>query len=839
MANKKYTPMIEQYLEIKERYPDTLILFRLGDFYELFFEDAKIASPILDLVLTGKDAGSEERVPMCGVPFHAVESYIEKLVSQDYKVGIVEQLEAAAPNKPLVKRDVVQIFTPGMLIGQGLVDKDYNYLVAINDYNTFYTIAYCDISTGDLAVLNVEHNLETLITELELLNTKEILISDNFNSKDLKLLTNHRKFMISKAKNESLTLNIAPLVLEIKDQHQIDTIIFLVNYLEQNQKRSLDYIKQAKIIYSNQFLRMDYFTRTNLELVRTMRNENKYGSLLWTIDKTKTAMGARLLKQILIRPLIIKEEIIKRQNHVAALIENYLPREKIFKILGEVYDLPRLISRIGYGNANGRDLVQLQKSLKVIPVIKDLLTNTNSLDLKVMANTLNDLATIEKLIFNAINDNPPLTTKEGGLIKPGFNHELDEIRSISISGKQWIANFEKTERQRTGIKNLKVGYNKVFGFYIEITNSYKDLVKPEFNYIRKQTLTNGERYITPELKIYEDQVLNAEDKMIRLEHDLFLKIRNEVKTQTAIIQMNADIIAMLDVYISFAAVSVDNKYVRPIFVDSEVTIKSSRHPIIEKLFKNKEFVANDININITEHLQIITGPNMGGKSTYMRQFALIVILAQIGCYVPSTSAHLKIFDAIYTRIGASDDALLGQSTFMVEMTEVNYALTHASKDSLIILDEIGRGTSTFDGIALAQAIIEHLTLNLKAYTLFSTHYHELTHLSHHLKGIKNLSTAVIEDKDNITFLYKIIEGPANKSYGINVAKLAKLPNSLIERASEILKGFESKDQVVNGIQYVVKEIKVESKIENEVAQIDPATMTPIEALNFLYRLKKK
>ena len=837
MKKTQFTPMMEQYLKIKAQYPDTLILFRLGDFYELFFEDAKTVSKELELVLTGKDAGAEERVPMCGVPHHAVNTYLDRLIKRGYKVGIVEQLEDPALAQGLVKRDIVQVVTPGMLIDVGLQEKDNNYILGVKDNGVFYVVAYCDISTGELGVLNVEHRAAELINEINTFGSHEIVVNPQFDASIFKEICERDRIVISRYHDIEPTLMYANLLENVKDNYQRETLNFLIDYLVGSQKRQLDYLEKAQILQTNQYLRMDGFTRTNLELCRTVRSEDRYGSLLWVLDKTKTAMGGRLLKHFLQRPLASASAIEERQQTVTALIDDFMCREELVKLLNEVYDLPRLIAKISYGNANGRDLLQLGKSLKVLPAIKKLL-HANA-GLQSLENKLDLLSEVVSLIDRAIVNDPPISVKEGGLIKAGYSADLDEIRKLSKGGKEWIANFEKQEKEKTGIKGLKVGYNQVFGFYIDITNSYLDLVKPEYGYIRKQTLTGSERFITQELKEKEDQVLNAEEKMVQLEYEIFQAIRGEIKKYTSAIQKDADVLSYLDVTASFANVSVANHYVKPVFAqDRVIEIKDGRHPVIEEVLKDHEYVPNDVHMDAQHFLQIITGPNMGGKSTYMRQVAAIVVLAQIGCYVPASAATLSVFDAIFTRIGASDDLVSGQSTFMVEMLEVNNALINATSKSLIVFDEIGRGTSTFDGMALAQAIIEYIAINLKAMTFFSTHYHELVHVATALPGITNVSAQVFEENNKVTFLYKIKEGATDRSYGINVARLAHLPDSVLERAKAILAELESQDKVINGIQYVVKEVVKESPVEAKLASVDPLNLTPLEALNLLYDLKK-
>ena len=839
MAKAKYSPMMVQYLEIKKEYPDALVLFRLGDFYELFFDDAKTASRELELVLTGKNAGVDERIPMCGVPHHAVTAYIDKLIKRGYKVAIVEQLEDPKDvKKGVVKRDVVQVITPGTLIDVGLDESKNNYILSIDDQGSFYIIAYCDLSTGEVGVLNIEKDEDLLNNEIDTFEAKEIIVSPKFNQKILDTSRVQRKYTISIHNDVEPTLEYEDVCMNIQDIRQIRCLVRLVDYLVQTQKRSIDYLQKAKVLKTKQYLQMDAYTRFNLELLRTIRSEDRFGSLLWVLDKTKTAMGARLLKTYISRPLADIYSINERLDVVESFVNHFIARKEIATKLNEVYDLPRLIARIGYGNANARDLVQLSKSLKVIPEMKSILNEALDLKLSELSNKLNDLNPIVELIENAIIENPPFSIKEGGMFKEGYNEELDELRKLSKGGKEWINSLEAQERERTGIKTLRIGYNKVFGFYIEVSKGQLNQVKDEYGYIRKQTLVNGERFITQELKEKEDMILHAEDKMFKLEYEIFNAIKFEVKKYTQEIQMLSEIIAEIDVLRSFAEVSVNNNYVRPTFNDAQVlNVVDGRHAVLEKV-TTKAYVPNDIKFNKDSLIQLITGPNMGGKSTYMREVALIVIMSQVGCFVPAKEAKLPVFDRIFTRIGASDDLVSGQSTFMVEMIEANNAIRNATPNSLILFDEIGRGTSTFDGMALAQAIIEYLCLNVKAVTLFSTHYHELTHLEGKIEGLKNQHVAVYEENDKVTFLYKIEEGPANKSYGINVARLAHLPTSLLDRAKDILVELENKKVSGVGSQYLIKEVVKESEVEKKLKEIDPLSMSPMAALNFLYDLKK-
>lgn len=839
MEEKKYSPMVEQYLQIKKNYPDTLILFRLGDFYELFFEDAKIASKVLELVLTGKNAGVEERIPMCGVPYHSVNGYIEILIKNGYKVGIVEQLEdPATVKKGIVKRDVIQIITPGTLMDLGLDEKNNNYIAYVDDYVNFFVLAYCDLSTGELNVVNVEHDISLLINELNSLEIKELVTTEKFKNVYQKDILQKKNIFITISEEESMPLEIFEITSSINDIRQANTISKLVYYLTSTQKRPIEYLKNATVIKTSKYMHLDNNSAINLELTRTMRSDDRYGSLFWLLDKTKTAMGARLLKRYIIKPLYDLDEIEKRLDIVSILANDYLARNDLRSYLDEVYDLERLIAKISYGNANARDLLQLAKSFKVMPQIKEKL---EQLGLHDQASKINCLEEMTSMLDNAIKENPPLSVKEGGMIKDGYDSSLDDLKFASKDGKQYIASLEAKERERTGIKSLKIGFNKVFGYYIEVTNSFLSQIKDEYNYIRKQTTTNAERFITPELKEKEKFILSADDRIVALEYDIFINIRNYVKKLTKKIQDVADIISFIDVVTSFAEVSINNHYVRPTFNNKNIiNVKNGRHPVMEVINRNDNYIPNDVEINDKEHFVIISGPNMGGKSTFMRQVAIASIMAQIGCFVAADEACLPIFDGIYTRIGASDDMISGQSTFMVEMNEVNFALQHASVNSLILFDEVGRGTATFDGMALAQAIIEYICNNIKAITLFSTHYHELTALSDNIEGIVNYHAAVVEENDKVTFLYKMQKGATNKSYGINVARLAHLPEELLLRAKDILQVKEENGNVIVQASQVKNEvIKKEPSYVQEIKQLNPLEMTPLQALSYLFELVKK
>lgn len=834
---EKYSPMMMQYLKIKESNPDVLILFRLGDFYELFFDDAKIASKELQLALTGKNAGVEERVPMCGVPHHAIKSYIAKLINRGYRVGIVEQMEDPATAKGLVERDVVQIITPGAFMD--VSNDDNNYTVAVDETDYCYILAYADLSTGEINVMNVEKDISSLISELDNILTHEIVVKSTFDKEAIATITSKRKILISYEDNDEITLEFEGVLQEVKDLYQMRAIMRLINYFRKTQKRSLDYLQVAHVIKTNKALQIDAYSRLNLELTRTIRSDEKYGSLYWLLDNTKTAMGGRLLKQWISKPSSDINEIIARQDMIQSFIDNFMIRNDVRVMLDEVYDLERLIARISFGNANGRDLLQLKTSLKPLPALKDALSKLNNAHIDDIANKFSNFDDLVDLIEKAISEDAPITIKEGGIFKPGYSPELDEIIALSHGGKKWVAELEEKERERTGIKTLRIGYNRVFGYYIEVSKGQIDQIKDEWGYQRKQTTVNGERYITEELKEKEALILNADERRMRLEYDLFVDIRKKVQDKTQLIQRLANNLAVIDVIVSLAEVSSSNNFIRPKFnFERRINIIEGRHPVIEKVLKEKFYVANDVNLDSNTDVLLITGPNMGGKSTYMRELAIIVVMAQMGCFVPAKEADLMVFDQIFTRIGASDDLVSGQSTFMVEMNETNHALRHATENSLLIFDEIGRGTATFDGMALAQAIIEYITARIHAKTMFSTHYHELTELDKEIPSLKNVHVCVKENDDEITFLYKIKEGTMNKSYGINVARLAKLPNELLSRAKEILHELESKGVPSVG-NVLIQNDPVEEEWIKEVKNLDPLSMSPLEALNYLYELKKK
>lgn len=835
---KKVTPMMRQYLEIKERNEDVIIFFRLGDFYEMFFEDAIKVSRELELTLTGKSAGLDEKIPMCGIPHHAANVYIEKLVDKGYKIGICEQLEDPRNvAKGIVKRDIVQIISKGTMMDESLLEFENNYIGNIMDFNHAYVISYADISTGEIYASIIEHNITKLVSEIVSIGIKEVVIKSSLDKTIMSLLKNQFKIE-SSISDEIENLPIYNYIYEdIGDVRYVETIKHLLTYINKTQKRDLTHLQKAIIKENKNYLKMNVHTKRNLELTETLRLKQRNYSLIWLLDKTKTAMGSRMLKSMIENPLIDKEEINKRYDMVDTLLKEFILKEDLAKYLFDVYDLERLSGRIAFGNANAKDMLQLKASLKVLPNIKDILNKIN------FYKDIDTLSELYNLLEASIYENPPLSIKEGYIIKDGYNSELDELKDLRKGGKDFVARFEAEERERTGIKNLKVGYNRVFGYYIEVSKGNVKDIKEEYGYERRQTLANCERYISPILKEKEAMILNAEEKIIDLEYDLFIGIRDKVKEYIPKLQEIAKTISEIDVLQSFATVTEENNYIRPTITDKrEIKLIFNRHPVVEKVIES-EYVPNDIVMDENTNILLITGPNMAGKSTYMRQLAITVIMAQIGCFVPAKEATLPIFDAIFTRIGASDDLVSGESTFMVEMNEAQYAISSATENSLILFDELGRGTATFDGMALAQSIIEYIEHNIKCKTLFSTHYHELTDLSETLNTLKNVHVSAIEEDGNITFVHKVNEGSIDKSYGIHVAKLANLPDSLIKRANEILKVYENKeakrDTIIQNSLPLDELMKEESAVEKELKELDILSITPLDALNILYKLKSE
>lgn len=838
---QKVSPMMRQYLETKDNYEDVILFYRLGDFYEMFFDDAINVSRDLELTLTGKNAGLDEKVPMCGIPHHAANIYLDKLIEKGYKVAICEQVEDPKQVKGIVKREVIRIVSKGTIMSDDMLDaKSNNFIGALKDLGHCFSLSYADLSTGEFNAVLVEYELDKIITEIVNDNISELIINGNVDPRITDSLRNRYNVTISYEKEDKEIKEYKHLYDNISDVRLISSICVLLNYLTESQKRSLDHLQNVVQKDYKTYLKMDIHTKRNLELTESLRLKERTYSLLWLLDKTKTAMGSRMLKNMIENPLVDKAEIENRYDMVSKLLEEFIIKDEIKDLLDEVYDLERLCGRISFGNANARDLLQLKTSLKVLPRLKEII---KELGFNLM---IDDLSDLYDFIDKSIYENPPIGIKEGYLIKDGYNKELDELKIARRGGKDFIAKLEEVEKERTGIKNLKVGYNRVFGYYIEVSKGNSKQVKEEFGWERKQTLANNERFITPELKEKEQLILGAEEKIINLEYALFTEVRNKVKEVIPTIQLTAKMVAKLDVMQSFASVTENNNYTRPILNDGKnVRIIDGRHPVVEKVLDG-EFVSNDIIFENDVYLQLITGPNMAGKSTYMRQMAMIVIMAQIGCFVPAKEAYLPIFDKIFTRIGASDDLVSGESTFMIEMKEANRAIESATEHSLILFDELGRGTATYDGMSLAQAIIEYIHDNIKAITLFSTHYHELTALENNKKHIKNVHVSAHEEDGNITFLHKVKEGSVDKSYGIHVAKLANLPKSLIKRADEILKSYEkNKDnhEIVSQISMNLEEtVETDNKydiIKKKLDCVNPLDVSPMEALNILYDLKKE
>lgn len=874
------SPMMAQYMETKKKYQDCILFYRLGDFYEMFFDDALTASRELEITLTGKECGLEERAPMCGVPYHAVDSYLSRLVQKGYKVAIAEQMEDPKQAKGLVKREVIRVVTPGTITSsQALDETKNNYLMAIVYLGDKMGVSVADITTGDFLVTEVGSE-RSLFDEINKFSPAEIIYNDAFAMSGISLdeMKDRYHFAVSAVDSHYFQDESCRKVL--KEHFKVNGLEGLglgdydsgviaagavLQYLYETQKTTMDHLTSIVPYSTGNYMVLDSSTRRNLELLETMREKQKRGSLLWVLDKTRTAMGARLLRTWIEQPLIHKEEILERQKAIEELNMNYISREELREYLNPVYDLERLIGRISYKSANPRDLLAFRNSIAMVPYMKQLLQEFTCANLKALEEEMDPLEDLNDLISRAIAEEPPVTVREGGIIRDGFHEEADRLRHAKTEGKTWLAELEARERDKTGIKNLKVKYNKVFGYYFEVTNSFKDLV-PDY-FIRKQTLTNAERYTTDELKELEDVILGAEDKLFSLEYELFCQVRDAVGAQVVRIQKTARAIAETDVYASLSTVATRNDYVKPSINEKGVIqIKAGRHPVVEKMMRDDLFVSNDTYLdNGKNRISIITGPNMAGKSTYMRQTALIVLMAQIGSFVPASQANIGICDRIFTRVGASDDLASGQSTFMVEMTEVANILRNATRNSLLILDEIGRGTSTFDGLSIAWAVVEHIsnTRLLGAKTLFATHYHELTELEGLMSGVNNYCIAVKEQGDDIVFLRKIVKGGADKSYGIQVAKLAGVPDTVINRAKELVEQLVDTDLTartreiaganasasshkpvpkpddVEMSQLTLFDTVREDDIIQEIKDMELGNMTPIDALNTLYRLQTK
>lgn len=829
----KLSPMMLQYMEIKDRYPDTLIFFRLGDFYELFFEDADVCSRELELTLTGKNAGLSERVPMCGVPHHSAKIYIEKLISKGYKVAICEQLEDPKLAKGMIKRDVIEVVTKGTMVDlEFLNEHDFNYIGTIFDYGYNYLIVYLDLSTGKVFGIFVPHNKTSLINEVLSLNLKEIIVENNFDIELINIFKN----------TYSISITINDLYLEdeyknvyegINDERIVKALKNIMYHLHVTQLKDLSHLSHIEMVQKDDYLNMDIHTIRNLELLETLRLKERKFSLLWLLDKTKTAMGSRTLKSWLMNPLKDETKINKRLDYIESLNNNFLLREELMRDLYEVYDLERLTGKVICGSLNGRDLLQIKNSIKVIPDINRIL---NELKFDITLNTHEELF---KLLESSISEDAPISIKEGGIIKSGYNAELDELKSIRSGGKDFISGIEAKLKEETGINNLKVGYNKVFGYFIEVSKGNSKRVSEELGWERRQTLTNAERYITPELKEKEALVLNAEERIIDLEYNIFMEIKESVKGVLFELKETATLLSEIDSLCSLSLVSEEHHLIRPKFNNNHnLRIIDGRHPVVE-VVSNNNYVKNDVIMDESTSTLLITGPNMSGKSTYMRELAIIIIMAQMGSFVPAAEANLPIFDSIYTRIGASDDLVSGESTFMVEMIEAKNAIVNATENSLILFDELGRGTATFDGMSLARAILEYVNLKIKCKTLFSTHYHELTDLSDTIPSIKNVHVDAIEEDGKVTFLHKVKEGSIDKSYGIHVARLAGLPEDLLKRASEFLASYESHEKREVFVQQSLnfEEKHEDNKLEEKIKEIDILKMTPMDAINFLYELK--
>ena len=868
--NKEFSPMMQRYLETKEQYKDCILFYRLGDFYEMFFDDAIIASRELEITLTGKDCGQQERAPMAGVPHHAAEMYISRLITKGYKVAICEQLEDPKNTKGIVKRGVVRVVTPGTIVESNMLEeRKNNYIMSIFKSGIYFGISVCDISTGEFysAEIKDNNNFPIVLDEIARYTPSELVINSNladcteeigkikerFNS----YITRFQdKFFDSKPDVIKLRFSLVDInqkTIENLEEKSfaVASINALIEYIEQTQMTSLDHINKITLYQISKYMSLDINARRNLEITEKMRDKSKKGTLLWVLDKTSTSMGGRHLRRWLNDPLIDILEINRRLDAVKELKENIMLRGEILDNLKKVYDIERLAGKMAYGNANARDMITLKNSLTKVPEVKSVLKNSSSFMLKDIYENLDELQDIHELIEKAIVDDPPMTVKDGGIIKIGYDEEVDKLKKATTEGKNWIIQLESDEKQKTGIKNLKVGFNKVFGYFIEVTKSNLDQV-PE-RYIRKQTLTNAERYITEELKNLENQILGAEEKVVSLEYDLFTKIREEIAKNIVRLQKTATLISSLDVLTSFAQVAEDMNYCMPQVDNSGIIdIKGGRHPVIEKILGTGGFVENDTYLDKDENrLSIITGPNMAGKSTYMRQVALITLMAQVGSFVPAEEAKIGVVDKIFTRVGASDDLSMGQSTFMVEMMEVATILKEATPNSLVILDEIGRGTSTYDGLSIAWAVAEYIANKEKcgAKTLFATHYHELTELEEKIEGVKNYSIAVKEKGEDIIFLRKIVRGGTDESYGIHVARLAGVPKIVTEEANKILKSLERKNILAGKKEEKKDKKQVEgqfdmynfklAEIAHEIDKINLNELTPIDALNTLVKIKEK
>ena len=839
MAEKKYTPMMQHYLKMKEENPDAILFYRLGDFYEMFFDDAKLVSQELDLVLTGRSAGVEEKVPMCGVPFHAANSYISRLVKRGYKVAICEQLEDPSNAKGLVDRGIVKIVTPGTYMDSTMDAKTTNYMASCDISSFEITVVYCELSTGELKYQTLQRSLVALQKALLEQNVSELVCPMAMDKKWMSALEEMETILISKHKKSSVDSQDLPLLNGIESESLKEAFALLMAYLKDTQKQHIDHFLPIESMDKDKVLVMDYETKNHLELVSSQSTNAKAESLWSFMDKCQSAMGSRLLKRWIEYPLIDAKKIAKRQAAIKDLKENFMLRENLKEHLVYVYDMERLASRMAYGSASPRDVLQLVATLEHAKPILDLAI---SLDSYPEFSQVPDCQELYNEIKNAIVENPPLTLKEGGVFNDGYNQELDEVRRIAKKGKDFILELEAKERERTGVKSLKVGYNRIFGYFIEVRNGNLSNIKDEFGYHAKQTLANATRFVTQELKEKEEQILHAQETKVKLEQSLFSDLLLRIKKDLFDLHACAQALSTIDVLVSLAILASEKGYVCPVFhLGYNVNVVEGKHPILDDRMKKKRYVSNDWKMSEDEHVQLITGPNMGGKSTYMRQNALLVVMAQMGSFIPAKTAELPIFDRIFTRIGASDDILTGKSTFMVEMMEANAALCYATKHSLILFDEIGRGTATYDGMALAQAMLEYIDEAIGAKTLFSTHYHELTDLEKEHPSMHNVHVDVREEKNEIEFRYRIIDGKADKSYGINVARLAHLPKVVLDRAAQLLTNFENQDNNQNyqPSLFVMEQVQPEkSKLLQQLQELDIDSMTPRDALDCLYELKK-
>ncbi|MDY4187819.1 MAG: DNA mismatch repair protein MutS [Candidatus Enterosoma sp.] len=834
-----YTPMVEQYLQMKKSYGDIILFFRLGDFYEMFLEDAELCSKELQLFLTKKAAGNGTFIPMCGIPHHAYLSYAQKLIDRGYKVAICEQVEDPKLTKKLVKRDVVQIITPGANLD--LNSSEHNYIASLSLDVRQAFLCYGDISTGEMKMLSLENSREKILEKILSLEIKELVLATNTDASLIMYLKENSTVCISYSNDTSYSIELEPLFVNLNDPRQIDAALRLFHYMTDVEKRELSYFKPVLNLMEKKSMKIDYSAQSNMELVKSLDGKT-FGTLFWLLNKTETPMGTRYLKEQILNPSASLTEVERRLDLTELFVNHFLDRETLRDDLKGIFDMERLICRMGYENCNGHDLLQLKKSLQAIPKIRGDLERLCPLSsaLQDLYLRLGDYTDLVNLLESAISENCPITITEGEIFKRGYNADLDELISLTTDAKEWISNLEIQEKERTGIHNLRVGYNSVFGYYIEVSASQVPLVKPEFGYIRKQTIKTGERYITQELKEKEDKILRAKELRTSLEYRLFKELRKKLSSYTEKIQASSDAISELDYFLCLAYVASENNYIRPNFsLTNEISITKARHPILEKASPDVLFVANDYSMKADTDVLIITGPNMGGKSTYMKEFGLLVIMAQIGSFVPAESCEIPLFDALFTRIGASDNLIKGQSTFMTEMSEVAQALSQADSHSLFLFDEIGRGTATYDGMAIAQSIIEYIVKNIHCKTFFSTHYHEITKLSEKISAVKNIHCEVKEDDGHVTFLYKMKEGSMDRSYGVNVAKLAGLPDDLIERADELLFSLESRSNVEKTERKEVRREEKKDELREELKRLDPMTLSPLDALNYLIDLKKR